>query len=678
MRTCLPDAVTRVEETAFGDVADLIVEAQGGEGPERTAQVQLILGRWSTASLLRELAGDRVSEECRHLAADEIYLRVLSDANPPVAIALGGSPQAACHAAYAFLEKVLRFGFFLVGNRIPDLNLWRPEPVLIRMRPALSRRLFLSHPFFAAPWRYCCRLWGEDQWRHTIDWLRRKRYTHLVSYHDEGGYLWGRIFGDTFPEARTRDNAGFVMEPDRRTELNRQVFRYAQDSGLSIAYRFMYSVLPQSFAQAHPELVLHPQPTNSVSVCPGEPECASIMEQFWTAILETHPPTDDQLYLVSTYGHRQLTCEHVRDRTVPALDAVRVIRRLDPDARVFVDAPNSPDPEANAREWESLQRVLPADVGIVDWDSGLRAVEDWGGLAGGQRAWMPVVHLSRTGYYPPVCATIKEEQLHALWLEASEGGASGVIAFNVLANTSSTLTDYAAELGFDPTLQPDTHRLDYACRRYGPQAADGMSRAYRRFLAGLVPELSLPLSRRSLEQSILRAAQAGELNEAWLCEWVRRADEWLESACTARSLAMGAVKDDEDPIPSRFMQETAYVEWRALGILALLRAHMASSPQEAGKLVTEAVRRLRALARTYDRPDLRIADIPELARRNGVRLTRWFLSDMRAVGGSSPEYGAKAGLIPALEDFVQYEAVVLAAAPEAAQEEALRLLGACD
>lgn len=122
----------------------------------------------------------------------------------------------------------------------------------------------------------------------------------MVCYHDEGSYLWGRAFYDAFPQARTRDNNGFVMHPERRTDLNRRIFRYAQDSGVEAAYRFMYSVLPQSFARVRPNLALHPQPTNSVSICPGEPVCSSAMKRFWTSILDAHPPVEEQLYLVAT------------------------------------------------------------------------------------------------------------------------------------------------------------------------------------------------------------------------------------------------------------------------------------------------------------------------------------------------------------------------------------------
>lgn len=674
MRTQLPDSVTRMEETAFGDVADLIAQARGEGPPKDRRQVQLILGRWDSASLLRDLAQEGIATEAQRLDADEILIQVVPERDTPVAVAAGGSPRAACHAAYLLLERVLGFGFFLVGDQIPDLRTWKPQAMKLRTKPAMKHRLFLTHPFFAGPWRYCCRLWGEAEWRHMIDWMRRKRFTHMVSYHDEGGYLWGDAFIDAFPKARTRDHEGFVMDPDRRTELNRHIFRYAADSGVSIAYRFMYSVLPQSYAKTRPDLVLHPQPTNSVSVCPGDPECQDIMELFWGHILEKHPPADDQLYLISAYGHRQTTCEHIRDRSVPALDAVRVLSNLDPDGRVFIDAPTTPDPEENWEEWRSLFRALPPEVGVVDWDSGIRSEDDWGGLASGDRPWMPLVHVSRTGHYPPVSVTAKGAELHGVWSEAKAGGACGAIAMNVLANTSSNLSDYAAELGWNADLEPADHRLDYARRRYGAYWAEGMARAYDRMGASLVPELSLPLSERSMEQRIRMAEEAGELDKEWLRGWINTASEWLECACSARSFAMASLPDDEAALPARFMSETAYVEWRALGILALLRSHMANGAGEAGRLVSEAVDRLRALSRSYDTPDLRMAGIPELAKEAEVRLTRWFLEDWRRVGEGSPRYGAKAWLIPALEYFREYEAAVLTAGPDYGRKEAERAL----
>lgn len=84
--------VTRVEESAFEDVSSLIIEARG-EGPaDGRSAVQLILGRWDTAPLLRRLGDDTTLDDCNRLHPDEIYLRVIPDEDPPTALTIGGSP----------------------------------------------------------------------------------------------------------------------------------------------------------------------------------------------------------------------------------------------------------------------------------------------------------------------------------------------------------------------------------------------------------------------------------------------------------------------------------------------------------------------------------------------------------------------------------------------------------
>jgi len=678
MKLVLPDRMESPEDVVYTDVEDLLTQAAGAPVSHRRedpAEPHIVLGRPGTSEQIRRLVELGAIPDPALLTPDEILVHGVLGSGPPTVVATGGSPRAAGHAAYHLLEHVLGFGFFPVSDRIPDLGSWAPRPLSVRLRPAFKERLFLTHSFFAGPWRYCCRTWDADEWENLLTWVRRKRFTGIVCFHDEGSHMWGRAFFDAFPEVPKRGSLpGFVMDPDQRTDLNRHVFRFARESGLRVVYKLMYSVLPNVFAQAHPELALHPQPTDSVSVCPGGPECVDIMRAFWEAVLQAHPPEREQIYFISPYQHRRPTCEHVRGRCVPCLDAVELVTELDPDARVFVDTPCSPDSEHNRLEWDDLATLLAAQTGIVDWDSGLRGGDGWAELKARHRPWMATVHISRTGLYPPVSVTIKSPQMREFWRDAREAGAEGVVAFNVLANSSTHLCDYAAELGWDPDLEPAEHLRGYCVRRYGAFASLAVMRAYQRITESLVPALCLPQAPQSAERQLRRALDDGLATDEWLRQRISEANAWLEGACTARAFAMAYVPDDEAAIPSRFLKECAYAEWRSLGILALLRSHRAGDPREAAKLVAEAVERLRNLAQAYEQPDLSMEAVAGLGQARGLRYTRWFMSDWRAVGGDSQDYGGKAWLIPALEHFPDYEQAVLDAAPGQAKDLALELL----
>jgi hypothetical protein len=269
--------------------------------------------------------------------------------------------------------------------------------------------------------------------------------------------------------------------------------------------------------------------------------------------------------------------------------------------------------------------------------------------------------------------------MRELWRAARDARADGVIAFNVLANTSVNLCDYAAELGWNPDLSPHEHLASYARRRYDRGPAEQMVRAYIRMDDCLVPDLTLPGAPTSVESQLAACQAEGTISDEWVRERRAKVSEWLEIACSARSLAVAAVPDgDAAEVPQRFLRETVYIEWRCLGILALLRAHRAKSPVEAAELVVEAVDRLRALAERYEYPDLAMSALRARAKERGLHYTGWFLEDWRRVGASVEKFARKGRLIPARENFPCYEQAILDAAPPRARESAAALLEARD
>ena len=73
--------------------------------------------------------------------------------------------RAACHAIRVPRRRS-SVRLLLVGNQI-----WAECLEVRKLKLAVAgfmeHRLFLLT--FSSGWRYCCRLWGEDQWQHTID-----------------------------------------------------------------------------------------------------------------------------------------------------------------------------------------------------------------------------------------------------------------------------------------------------------------------------------------------------------------------------------------------------------------------------------------------------------------------------------------------------------------------------
>lgn len=684
MQIILPNASEPEEEVAFDDLASLLARALGRPVARHRGRIHpaggaaIVVGRLDQSPCLRALEdGDLAAVYSAE--PGEILVKVLPDLPVPIILATGMSPRASVDAIYCLLEEVFGFGFFLEGEWIPDLAAWRPRPVRIRRRPAFEDRYFTSNAFWAAPWRHCPRLWDDQEWIQLIEWLRRKRFTGLVCYNDEGGHLWGRAFFEAFPDVPRRQSLrGFVMDPERRTELNQRVFRHARGNGLQVVYKLMYSVLPDLIREARPDLLLHPQFTDSVAVCAATPECPDMMRRFWTRILQLHPPAEEQTYIVCPYAHRMPVCEHVRGRSLPALDAVSLLRSLDPDARIYLETPCGLDVDANAREWLDYRREIPGDVGVVDWASGLEEPGPRPDQVGFAARWLTTIHLSRPGLYPPVNASLSPAEMQAEWSEATHEGASGVIVSNLIAKSSSRLADYAAALNWDPDLPPDTHLLDYAKRRYGENCAEGMAHAYGHLGRSLVPELTLPGAAASLERSLADRVERGDVPTDWLHARIASVNGWLEQICSARAAVMRTVPDDEATMPERFLRECAYVEWRCLTCLALLRAHRVTSPVEATELVVEAVDHLRALAARYRTPDLSMGGIRRFAKSRGIVYTEWFLENWRKVGERKGEPEQRAWLFPTYEYFPEYEKAVLRAAPAHVRTAAENLIAARD
>lgn len=683
MQVLLPGRSTTEEDLAFADLADLLSRATGVQvRPHLSAHLggvrpAIVVGRAGESPLVRSLCMGECMHDIEDLAPDEILVHAVPDSDPPAVVVTGGSSRAAVDAIYVLLEEVLGFGFFPEGERIPNLRQWVPGPLHLRLRPAMRERLFLTHPFWAAPWRYCSRLWDANEWEALILWLRRKRFTGLVCFHDEGSHLWGKAACIwPLPKAKGRDALrGFVMPPDQRTALNTRVFHLARSRGISIVYKLMYSVLPDVYAETRPDLPFHPQRTDSVAICAASPECPRAMRTFWERILALHRPEEKQMYIVCPYQHREHVCEHVHDRTVPALDAIEIIRSLDADARIYIETPCGPDREANLREWSELRECLPSGVGAVDWSSGLKEPEPGSEFDGFGGPWMTTIHLSRPGFYPPANAALTPEQMQSMWATARDKGAEGVVVFNVLANTSSYHCDYAAALSWDPSITSEQHLPRYARRRYGEGPADGMVLAYKHMSRALVQELTLPGAPNSLEKTLAAADPKAPGHCEAMRRELERVNEWLEATCSARTAASEALKrNDEELLPQRFLRETAYVEWRCLGLLALLRAHLANSPTEAASLVVESVRHLRRLGWSYHYGDLAMSQIRERAREGRIRYTEWFLANWRDVGRRWITEVPRSWLLPTYEYFEDYERAVLAAAPEHVREMARALL----
>ncbi|MEO2033180.1 MAG: hypothetical protein ABGZ35_13950, partial [Planctomycetaceae bacterium] len=389
----------------------------------------------------RDVAIDGLGKEGSRLVATSI-------SGKPGLLLLGGTWTGACHAVYSFLEQELGIGFFIDGDRVPSVESIDLSAVDRTEIPRVPIRGLFYHPTWIHPHANCCRLWSFEEWAQFLDWMRHRRLNVLPLFHDEGGYCWGDVTFDAFPQVEKNDHtlAHFVTDPTWRTELNHRIFDYARSSGIQIAYNLFYSQVPEFVADYYPDLEKHPLRMRNVGINTTQPECREIMKQYWGQILDTHGIDDSHIYIICAYEHELPLSSYLDSRNAPTQDAIDVLRELDPQARIYVEnwcwtyrhKPTTPIPrqqwldESFHVEWEKFNAEMAPDIGVADWDRKQepKRVPD---PSFGGRPYIQLTHTLMEGWWPPDTGRRQPRWMIDYFGDAIDHGAEGVLSFHIQA-----------------------------------------------------------------------------------------------------------------------------------------------------------------------------------------------------------------------------------------------------
>jgi hypothetical protein len=525
----------------------------------------------------------------------------------------GATAQGACHAVYSFLENELGIGFFIDGDRVPELDFVDLADLDRVETPAVPRRAIFHHSAWKFPYSACWRLWGFDRWKEIIDWMRHKRFSQVPLFHDEGTYLWGDAIFQAFPELKKNDETlkEFAVDPVWRTELNKKLFSYIRESGMSVVYNLFFTQVPECFKTAYPDLKYHEMAMYNLGICATQPECKEFMLRYWGKILELYGIDDCHEYHVCSYQHERDLCENYHDRIETSQMTMDVLKQLDPQAKFFFETwcwkycheehmeKRTWDVlEANAgKEWELFNKAMPKDVGVSEWDVKKNHGHCFSDQTFAGRPYVQLIHTNMEGWNPPSISGCNMEMMVDYFDKAIENGASGTWFFHILANESDIGADLAAKIGWEKKPDLDAFYKDYARRRFGEEAADALGESIKAFAdccgsSELELDLTFPGFIHGAEERLKNCKETGAARKKWLEDNLAMFAKHEELFNRALMLARGVSSRVEgDPFFENYVWELDYVAARFEGIQSMFKSHLLakSDPQQAAALHDRAM-----------------------------------------------------------------------------------------
>ncbi len=603
----------------------------------------------------------------------------------------GKTPKAAAYAIYSFLEKELGVGFFIDGDRIPHLDSAPIAPIDRTEKPAVPIRGLFFHHVWKHPHAHCWRLWDFDGWKQAIDWMRRKRFNTMPLFHDSGEYMWGDVIFDAFPQIPKNEStlADYVVDPTWRTNLNKKIIAYVRQSGLKVAYNLFYSQVPVFFRNSYPHLRYHELAMANLGINADQPECKELIKQYWKKLIDTYGVDDSHVYLVCSYRHERTLGEGFTNKNQPTLDAVSVLKEIDPKAQIYIETWCWKYRDEKVKTWETLDanpglewrdfdRGIPKDIGVVEWDVRRMHSRDMPKGFNG-RPYIQLVHSTMEGWWPP--STLRN---HPQWIidymnYSIENGANGLLYFHIQANTNDLLADLGAEIGMVGRPDLRTYYRDYARRRFGAKSADVVAESIEAFCDAV----DFGQNRETSPQRMFLAlAPPGFFNSAedvlMKCDATSPADRkrWIEERLAivrsklprfykALSLARSVAPQlHEETYFKQYLWELDYVASRFEGIENMYTAHLLADvdPKQAQQRFDRAMFAFQTFKELFrDRPGIRMSELKSL--EPNVPFTESFLKDWETRGywEGSPQTATNMHVI--WERFDKYEAAVRAMLP---------------
>jgi len=598
-----------------------------------------VLGTPGTNPLIAELVKKGlvdISEE--RLGKQGLLIKNLELEGMNLIVLAGYTSVGSMYAAYSFLENYCGVGFFTDGDRIEKNPRLRFGKINYIERPRFEYRVFFTHPYWTAPYIHCSRLWSFKDWKKQIDWMRKKKYNVLNPVHDEGTYLWGETLFGAFPELKKTKGImkKFVMPPKERTILMKKVFRYARDNGLFVSYNFMYSQVPSFFQEAHPEFRYHKLNMDSVGICASQRKCRESMSRLWEKIINTYGVDESHLYFVCPYQHEQKLCDSFDSRAKPALQAYRILKKIDPKAKIFFETWCWNWDSQPEKEWKEFNKIMPEDAGIADWDSTLiispSAIKkqfNWYK----PRQWMILDHLTLEGYYPPAHVRGESiEEIINLYKLGVDHGAEGMMVFNIIANSNELSCNLAAELGWNPYLRKEKFLNKYVERRFGRDSNSKLFKSYQNHLDSIDDGLRIVAGGTEFfaaERELRKEFNSKHKEKDWLKLKMNVYLEKQKKAKSALKMAMSKSKNHSvNLFYKKYLCELKFVVLRWQGIISYCKFLKSNRSEEQVRYASEALDAFRRIKVLYaGRKEYSMKALKGLAKEKGIRYTRCFLDN---------------------------------------------------
>jgi alpha-N-acetylglucosaminidase len=223
-----------------------------------------LVGR--TRTMAKRIAAGIMQEPSqRHPEAYEV--RFLGDQPASEVAFLGGTGIATLYAAYHYLEKYCKVGFFQDGDHIPRLEMLPVRGVNLSATPRFSERMTMNLTlyWYSAPW------WHRKDWEAYIDWTIKNRF-NILSLWDTPGedIVWNKVWRERGVNISDSSYSGppygifapikYGVRPpllaEWRTEqsqLTQHVIRYARARGMRTVTPAVPGIVPPEFMLAHPK-----------------------------------------------------------------------------------------------------------------------------------------------------------------------------------------------------------------------------------------------------------------------------------------------------------------------------------------------------------------------------------------------------------------------------------------
>ena len=651
--------------------------------------VCVLFGTTDENSAIARLSQNGIDLVANGVGKEGCRVKAVSVDSKLVLVLTGETLTGASHAVYSFLENELGVGFFIDGNRVPHIESAALTDVDRTEEPVVPLRGLFYHHTWKHPHVNSWRLWGFEGWKRTIDWMRRKRFNFMPMIHDSGGYLWGDAIFSAFPKIPQNEKtlSQFVVDPAWRRELNKKIFAYARGSGIRIAYNLFYSQVPEFFADYYPELQYHQLNMRNVGINADQPECRRIIKRYWKEILDTYGRDESHIYLVCSYRHERLLREGFRNKNSMTIDALEILKELDPKATMYVETWcwKYRDEEFKTRktldenailEWHDFDRSVPKEVGVVEWD--VRRMHPEGFPEGfSNRPFIQLTHSNMEGWWPP-----NAHRNHPQWLvdyfgESIDNGAHGVLFFHIQADTNEIVADLAAKIGWEERPNVERFYHDYARRRFGAESADVLAESLSLLCDAVdyganrqlspFPEMMYPLVPPaydgSAENYLAKLEQQGDARRDWIDDRLPVFRSRGKTAAQAMLLARAvSPRRSDEPFLREYLWELDYVAARYEGIENMYAAHLLAEtePFKAARHFNRAINAFQSVKDLFrDQPGIRMSELRKL--EPNVPYTAAFINDWETHGYWQPRVKSMHVI---WERFDHFEKLIRAMRPE--------------